>query len=140
MCRAKDHFLAQCPHHQDFLKKGWLVPAGDGTNRTKLRDEVRMPRDDPELPPRHKQIEEIAKVKKWDQAESYFANMYEEDDDDMNKQLQATDTVQVLMRGLIEAQEAIKQLTLKQSDEARRPTSHPYGELTDGDRLASGKN
>jgi hypothetical protein len=80
MCRAKDHLMQECPHYQDFLKRGWLIPEGNGSNRVKLRDEKLMPRDNPQKP-RYKQIEEMAEALGWNKAESYFANM--EDDDDL---------------------------------------------------------
>ena len=63
-------------------------------NRVKLRDNQRMPKDDP-VKPRYKQIEEIAKTLGWDKAEAYFANMVEDDDEEeMEHQLQSQKNTQ----------------------------------------------
>ncbi|KAF5389044.1 hypothetical protein D9757_004877 [Collybiopsis confluens] len=116
MCRAKDHLLAACPIYQDYVKRGWLVPEGNGSTRMKLRDEVRMPRDD-ENTPRYKLIEDIAKARGWGKAESYFANMVDEEEDEMNRQLDSEDQVQVLLRELAEAKNAMLQMSQQRPSE-----------------------
>ncbi|KAF5352012.1 hypothetical protein D9757_014835 [Collybiopsis confluens] len=116
MCRAKDHLLAACPIYQDYVKRGWLVPEGNGSTRMKLRDEVRMPRDD-ENTPRYKLIEDIAKARGWGKAESYFANMVDEEEDEMNRQLDSEDQVQVLLRELAEAKNAMLQMSHQRPSE-----------------------
>jgi hypothetical protein len=86
MCQSKEHLMLSCPHYQDFLKRGWLVPEGNGSNRVKLKNDQRLPREEPDRPI-YKIIEDIAKTLNWDRADSYFANMVEEVDSEMDKQL-----------------------------------------------------
>ncbi|KAF5340164.1 hypothetical protein D9757_015210 [Collybiopsis confluens] len=141
MCRAKDHLLAACPIYQDYVKRGWLVPEGNGSTRMKLRDEVRMPRDD-ENTPRYKLIEDIAKSRGWGKAESYFANMVDEEEDEMNRQLDPEDQVQVLLRELAEAKNAMLQMNQQRpSDEVRRFNDRSYPDHSQNtDRPNLGKN
>ncbi|KAJ3871022.1 hypothetical protein F5051DRAFT_446750 [Lentinula edodes] len=61
-------------------KRGWMMPEGGDSKSYKLRDNTRMPRDDPNIP-RYKKIEQMAKDLGWDRAESYFANMEDDEDD-----------------------------------------------------------
>ena len=83
-----------------------------------------MPRGDPDNP-RHKQIEQIAKALKWDRAESFFANMVEDDDDEaeMNRQLGGNFSFAVLaqmcdqMRNQLDGLEKVSQAAGASSSE-----------------------
>ncbi|KAF5333792.1 hypothetical protein D9757_015529 [Collybiopsis confluens] len=139
MCRAKDHFLAQCPVYQDYIKRGWLVPEGDGSNRMKLRDDVRMPRDDVNTP-RYKLIEDIAKSRGWDKAESYFANMIDEEEEEMNAQLGMGDQVQVLLRQLAEVKDALILSNQQRNEEVRQYDNQGIEKSRLPDRSSNIKN
>ena len=78
LCRSKDHLMWDCPKYKEYLSKGWLVPEGPNSQCVKLRDEVRMPKDDPDEP-RWVKIERIAKDRNWDGPEAYFANLEEDE-------------------------------------------------------------
>lgn len=119
MCRAKDHFVSNCPHYQGFVKKGWLVPEGNGSNRMKLRDEIRMPREDPNVP-RYKLIEQIATDRGWNKAESFFANIEDEAEDELNMGLQAGDQVTILMNQLVKAREELENSNQLRLEEMKR--------------------
>ena len=65
-----------------------------------------MPKDDINTP-RYKLIEEIAKSRGWDKAETFFANMVDEEEEEMNEQLNASEQVQVLLKQLSDAKDAL---------------------------------
>ena len=85
MCKSKDHLMSDCDYYKNYIKRGWLVPVGDGSSRVQLRDGVRLPNHDAKET-RWQKIEKIAKDRGWDKVESYFANV-EPDDEEMLDQL-----------------------------------------------------
>ncbi|KIK52612.1 hypothetical protein GYMLUDRAFT_64139 [Collybiopsis luxurians FD-317 M1] len=94
MCQSKDYLLHSCPCYHEFLKQGWLVPEGNDSNRVKLKDNQRMPQDDPERL-HYQQIEDMAKNLGWDRAEAYFANIEDDSGLEMDRQLNPD----ILMKG-----------------------------------------
>jgi hypothetical protein len=79
MCKDKGHFMTDCLHFIEFMKWGWLVPEGNGSNHMKLWDGVQMLKD--EGLPRYKQIECIVEKMGWNKASTYLANLKEEEED-----------------------------------------------------------
>ena len=110
--------MLACPYYQDFLKKGWLVPEGNGSNRVKLKNNQRLPREEPDRPI-YKIIEDIAKDLKWDKNESYFANTVDDWEAEMERQLSAEDTVSVWTAKLDELNSGFKDLLKQTPSEAK---------------------
>ncbi|KAJ3871057.1 hypothetical protein F5051DRAFT_446703 [Lentinula edodes] len=80
LCKLRDHFMHECPHLLEFMKRGWMMPEGGDSKCYKLRDNARMPRDDSNVP-QYKKIEQIAKDLECYHAESYFASREDAKDD-----------------------------------------------------------
>jgi len=86
-----------------------------------------MPRDDPQNP-RYKQIEQMARSLGWDKAESFFANMVDDDEEEMARQLDPSGIMPVwlnqfdeMKNRLLELEKANLELTKRESE---RPVSN----------------
>ncbi|KAJ3911055.1 hypothetical protein F5877DRAFT_86554 [Lentinula edodes] len=97
--------------------QGWMMPEGGDSKRYKLRDNARMPRDDPNIP-RYKKIEQMAKDLGWDHAESYFANMEDDEDDKvMDQQMNPNVNLAVWMTRIEELSDRLGNLEAHQEDD-----------------------
>ncbi|KAJ3870528.1 hypothetical protein F5051DRAFT_447554 [Lentinula edodes] len=119
LCKSTDHFMNECPHLLEFTKRGWMMPEGGDSKRYKLRDNARMPRDDPNVP-RYKKIEQMAKDLGWDRAESYFANMEDDEDDKvMDQQMNPNVNLAVWMTRIEELSDRLGNLEAHREDDVR---------------------
>ncbi|KAF8829025.1 hypothetical protein HHX47_DHR3000776 [Lentinula edodes] len=119
LCKSTDHFMNECPHLLEFTKRGWMMPEGGDSKCYKLRDNARMPRDDPNIP-RYKKIEQMAKDLGWDRAESYFANMEDDEDDKvMDQQMNPNVNLAVWMTRIEELSDRLGNLEAHREDDVR---------------------
>ncbi|KAJ3861715.1 hypothetical protein EV359DRAFT_66239 [Lentinula novae-zelandiae] len=98
---------------------GWMMPEGGDSKRYKLRDNARMPQDNTNVP-RYKKIEQMAKDLGWDRAESYFANMEDDEDDKvMDQQMNPNVNLAVWMTRIEELSDRLGNLEAHQEDDVR---------------------
>jgi hypothetical protein len=77
VCHDSNHRMINCPKFKEYINRGWLIPESPNSSRYKLRDNMRMPKFDPNEP-RYLKIEALARERGWDGLEAYFANLEED--------------------------------------------------------------
>ncbi|KAJ3870589.1 hypothetical protein F5051DRAFT_447458 [Lentinula edodes] len=91
-----------------------------------------MPRDDPNVP-RYKKIEQMAKDLGWDRAESYFANMEDDEDDKvMDQQMNPNVNLAVWMTRIEELSDRLGNLEAHREDDSKpsdSPTPKRFGNV-----------
>ena len=118
MCNSKGHLMSDCDYLKEFMKRGWVLPEGEGSLKLKLRDGVRFPRGDANEA-RYIKIERIAKDRGWDKIEAYFANVEPEDDESISIHEGATVNPSVWMNRIDDIWTRLGNLEALRQDDVR---------------------